>query len=533
MPLVPHALQAGSQVLARLPLSTLRLDSLEGLDRLDWLLLDEFADAMAVLEHGTRALAETLLLQVRVVFQPSHARQPTLTEVSHWASRHGFAFFRLHDPAHRSLMPTRVDLPQPQATQLASADALFVPDAARLARLDDPQRQRLAFLLDTLFGIHDLPSQLLAAVDTALAERYLFLRGYTQAPSDGTTQKAPAFRTLAPSKPRPLQALASLLAEHRLLPAIRLARQHLNQHEHDHEARYLLAQALSHWGQHQEAISELATLCSQVKAGSERELRVRLALGWAQWRAGQTPLAKRTLETLSAAFGDALAVQHLSLFLYRDSQKPRELTAALRHCETLLKVEEARLRAADMGRPSDLRADWLDAKGRIERALGTSGANQEAALTQAAQAVELLGPQQGPRRTRLLLGLGLAQRAAGDTQAAIETLWQACASVPQSLDTVTAHAQLRETLAQSEDQADQALATLHQRVFSLWQRYPDKGLTPRFNDFGLPYQAFEPLRLPGSRPTLARLAAYGLEAWLPEQATALDIGCNHGYLLLV
>jgi hypothetical protein len=175
---LPESLRGGAQVLTRLPVNTLRLDDIDGFSRLDWLILDELSDALAVLENGARALADTLLLQVGIAFAPTHAGQPNLAEISHWASRHGFAFYRLSDAHHRSHFPERDDIAHPQATQLTNADALFIPTPERHAALDDNQRQRLAFVLDTVFGIHDLPYRLLAECDAALAEGYLQARGY-------------------------------------------------------------------------------------------------------------------------------------------------------------------------------------------------------------------------------------------------------------------------------------------------------------------------------------------------------------------
>nr|CDQ36261.1 putative PEP-CTERM system TPR-repeat lipoprotein [Virgibacillus halodenitrificans] len=175
---LPESLRDGSRVLARIPTNTVALDNIEGLKSLDWLVLDEFSDAVTILENGAHALADTLLLQIGVAFSPTHERQPTLAEVSHWASRHGFSFYRLYQPRHRSMLPERTDIEAPQSTQLVSADALFIPDPARLERLNDNQCKRLAFILDTAFGIHDLAYRLLAQHDPALAEAYLQARGY-------------------------------------------------------------------------------------------------------------------------------------------------------------------------------------------------------------------------------------------------------------------------------------------------------------------------------------------------------------------
>lgn len=174
---LPENRRSGAQVLAQLPVNTLRLDDIDGLARLDWLILDELSDALAVLENGERALADTLLLQVGIAFSPTHAGQHGLDAVCHWASRHGFAFYRLNEPDYHSYLPECDDV-RTQATQLTKADALFIPNAARMAALDDNARKRLAFLLDTIFGIHDLPYRLLADCDVTLAEDYLKARGY-------------------------------------------------------------------------------------------------------------------------------------------------------------------------------------------------------------------------------------------------------------------------------------------------------------------------------------------------------------------
>lgn len=163
----PEAIRKGSQVLTRLSLNTIKLDSIDGLPAIDWLVLDDLNDATAILDNGTQALKDTLLLQVKVAFQPTHERQPNLAEIQHWASRNGFRFYRLHEPQHRSHLPEDVPETQRQATEMTSADALLLPSHGRMETLSDNQRTRLAFLLHTVFGIKDLTYSLLQTVGSA------------------------------------------------------------------------------------------------------------------------------------------------------------------------------------------------------------------------------------------------------------------------------------------------------------------------------------------------------------------------------
>ncbi|PWW40566.1 glycosyl transferase family 41 [Chromohalobacter israelensis] len=161
----PEAIRKGSQVLTQLPLNTIALDSIQGLPAIDWLVLDDLNDASAILDNGTQALKDTLLLQVKIAFQPTHERQPNLAEIQHWASRNGFRFYRLHEPQHRSHLPKEVPEAQRQATELTSADALLLPSHARMEALSDNQRTRLAFLLHTVFGVKDVSYNLLPQAD--------------------------------------------------------------------------------------------------------------------------------------------------------------------------------------------------------------------------------------------------------------------------------------------------------------------------------------------------------------------------------
>lgn len=169
----PEDIRKGSQVLTRLPLNTIKLDSIDGLPAIDWLVLDDLNDATAILDNGTQALKDTLLLQVKVAFQPTHERQPNLAELQHWASRNGFRFYRLHEPQHRSHLPEEVPEAQRQATELTSANALLLPSHARMETLSDNQHTRLAFLLHTVFGVKDMAYLALLKNNSTKARDYI------------------------------------------------------------------------------------------------------------------------------------------------------------------------------------------------------------------------------------------------------------------------------------------------------------------------------------------------------------------------
>lgn len=167
---------AGTNVLAKLPINTIALDSIEGLDSLDWLILDDLSDSTVILENGEQALKDTLVIQVRIAVQPTHKRQPNLAEIQHWMSRHGFRLYRFNNQQHLSHLPDNVPAEIRQATELQSVDAVFLPTHERLAELNENQRSKLAFLLHTVYGIKDLTYKLLVEIDKEKAEEYLILQ---------------------------------------------------------------------------------------------------------------------------------------------------------------------------------------------------------------------------------------------------------------------------------------------------------------------------------------------------------------------
>ncbi|MBL1269213.1 MAG: tetratricopeptide repeat protein [Halomonas sp.] len=164
---------SATSVLAKLPINTIALNSIEGLKSLDWLILDDLSDATAILDNGIKALENTLIIQVRIAFQPTHRKQPNLAEIQHWMSRNGFRFYRFNDQQHLSHFPESVVSGKRQATELKSADALFIPSHARMTELNENQCVKLAFLLHTVYGIKDMAYKLLAGLSESQAKKYL------------------------------------------------------------------------------------------------------------------------------------------------------------------------------------------------------------------------------------------------------------------------------------------------------------------------------------------------------------------------
>jgi tetratricopeptide (TPR) repeat protein len=114
--------------------------------------------------------------------------------------------------------------------------------------------------------------------------------------------------------------------------------------------------------------------------------------------------------------------------------------------------------------------------------------------------------------------------AAGDHAAAVEDFWQALSRRPYGLEMPRTHRAMLKSL----ETVDPELAGLHRDVLQLFGESRQD-----FGDFGMLYQAYEPLRIPGHRPAQERYGIYRLDEVLQENSQVLDIGCNAGFLSLL
>lgn len=165
-------------ILARLPIASVRLDDITGLDHVDWLVLDARNDNLAILENGVRRLAHALLVEVQVPFQPQYARQADFAAINTWMATHGFRFCQFRSLTLRTRFPTDLFLEKTQASDTQSATTVFLPTAGYLKHLSANQLLKLAFLLHTVYRLHDLAYHVLAFADPKLARQYLVAEGY-------------------------------------------------------------------------------------------------------------------------------------------------------------------------------------------------------------------------------------------------------------------------------------------------------------------------------------------------------------------
>ncbi|GGB45081.1 hypothetical protein GCM10011502_17970 [Oceanisphaera marina] len=161
------------EVMAEIPIQTIALDTLQVIEKLDWLVLDRMHNPLTIIEHGKQKLTSALVVQVGINLQPLYQEQADFSKLSQRLSELGFRFLTLSHLGNQSHFAGRKDILAESASELPYVDAIFIPNDQRLREMDNNSKTKLAFLLHSAYQLKDISYQLLASIDTTQAENYL------------------------------------------------------------------------------------------------------------------------------------------------------------------------------------------------------------------------------------------------------------------------------------------------------------------------------------------------------------------------
>lgn len=163
---------SGEEVLAKIYSQTSKLDDIHGLDRLELLVLDNKYYLNSVFEYGARVVRECLVVEVRIAFNESHQGQMSLGTISSVLHNYGFEFHSFKEIEYGQ--PVCHDkYSEITSSKMVSAKALFIPNEKKIHDLDNAKREKLAFILHSVYDMKDTAWHVLAIGSTARAEDYL------------------------------------------------------------------------------------------------------------------------------------------------------------------------------------------------------------------------------------------------------------------------------------------------------------------------------------------------------------------------
>jgi len=168
------------QVVATPLIDTVRLDDVAEIraQGCDLLKLDTQGSEAEILANASETLKRCLIIQTEVEFVPLYEDQPLFADVDQLLRGRGFMFHRFLGMAGRTYKPLMLnDNPNAALSQMLWSDAVYVPDLARLDRLEAAALLKPAALLHEIYGSFDLCHVVLGAHDrhhgTSYAQRYL------------------------------------------------------------------------------------------------------------------------------------------------------------------------------------------------------------------------------------------------------------------------------------------------------------------------------------------------------------------------
>jgi FkbM family methyltransferase len=157
-----------NRVVKRIPVKTTRLDDVAEITRIDYLKMDIQGGELNALIGGRERLRTALVVDVEVEFVPLYKGQPLFADVDRELRAQGFVFhcFSGGGMSGRTFKP----LPHPLSgtgayRQVLWADAVYVRDFMALDRLAVEDLLRLAFVVNDVYGSHDLAAFALQEVD--------------------------------------------------------------------------------------------------------------------------------------------------------------------------------------------------------------------------------------------------------------------------------------------------------------------------------------------------------------------------------
>lgn len=163
---------------AQHPVTTTRLDDIDGIDDVDFIKIDVQGAELSIFRNALRALSTTLLVQTEVEFVELYKGQPMFADVDRFLREQGLQFHTFNGFGGRAFKPL-VHNNNINSTfrQLLWSDALYVRDWMQLEALTEVKLRNYAILAHDVLQSYDLAHLVLDALDrkagSALAPAYL------------------------------------------------------------------------------------------------------------------------------------------------------------------------------------------------------------------------------------------------------------------------------------------------------------------------------------------------------------------------
>ncbi|MXP52293.1 FkbM family methyltransferase [Pantoea sp. Seng] len=151
---------AANKIITELLVPSSKLDEIHGLNRLDWLVLDNRFNLRNVFAYGETMLKGALLISVNYRFELTHENQMRFDEIMDSMVQRGFVFHSVNSVKNAPpiVMEGHGSF---ESSQILAMQFLFIPCNERLSSLSFSLREKLAFILHAGYQLHDVAARVL------------------------------------------------------------------------------------------------------------------------------------------------------------------------------------------------------------------------------------------------------------------------------------------------------------------------------------------------------------------------------------
>lgn len=162
----------GQQVLSKVKFPSVKLDEIDGLNRVDWLCLDNKFDVLSLFNYGGVIISSCLFIDIKYRFDKRHDGQLTFSQIEESLAGFGFRFHAFGNVVYDSLLSCDSGLPV-NPSRIIEAQLYFVPCESRLATLSVKQIEKLAFILHAGYKMQSGAAEILRLISKEKADNYL------------------------------------------------------------------------------------------------------------------------------------------------------------------------------------------------------------------------------------------------------------------------------------------------------------------------------------------------------------------------
>lgn len=190
------------KVIAEIKVPSAKLDEIDGLTSLEWLVMDNKFNLAPVFKYGHRILSDILVIDIRLSLNEIYENQMSFSEISAELKNFGFYFHSFLNAQFAKAVETGSDTVLP-SSKLISNHGLWLPGMERVMAMSVEQREKLAFILHMVYGMQDMAYSTLKLISQEHADRYFAsLSGKKETSAFNANDRENNSKSIIPEMPR-------------------------------------------------------------------------------------------------------------------------------------------------------------------------------------------------------------------------------------------------------------------------------------------------------------------------------------------